>query len=82
MYTIGEPVVFMRHERDEIMPNGEREKRRIFAVGYRATYENGEIALGGNHEKFEWIDLSNFNPEDYFTGGWLEGVKEFQNRFK
>ena len=35
-------------------------------------------ALGKNHEKYEWVDLKKFKPEEYFTGGWLKGVKEFQ----
>lgn len=81
-YDLGEPAVFMRHERDELLPSGEREKRRIFAVGYRATYLDGDIILGPNHEKYEWVSLDVFVPEEYFTGGWLQGVKEFINKIK
>jgi ADP-ribose pyrophosphatase YjhB (NUDIX family) len=77
-YEIGTPVVFMRHEREELLQFGKKEKRRIFAVGYEAKYLGGEIFLGKNHEKYEWVDLKNFNAEKYFTGGWLKGVKEFQ----
>ncbi len=80
-YKLGEPAVFMRHERDEILSTGEREKRRIFAIGYKAEYLGGDLKLGGNHEKLEWVDLNNFIPEDYFTGGWLQGVKEFQFKY-
>lgn len=76
-YTLGEPVVFMRHERDELLPSGEYEKRRIFAIGYRATYLGGDIVMGSNHEQYEWVSLDTFIPEKYFTGGWLLGVKEF-----
>ncbi len=79
-YTLGAPVVFMRHEREEILSNGKKEKRRIFAVGYRATYEGGEIILGKNHETYEWVPLKTFKPEDYFTGGWLLGVKEYSQK--
>jgi len=68
-YVIQEPVVFMRHERDEIMPDGKREKRRIFAIGYDANYLSGNIISGQNHEKYEWVNISNFIPEDYFKGG-------------
>ena len=65
------------------MPNKTTaEKRRIFAVGYGATYIGGEIKLGKNHEKYEWVDIGAFKPEDYFTGGWLSGVKEFQAQYK
>lgn len=108
-YEVGEPIVFMRHERDEILPDGQKEKRRIFAVGYLATYmgpdaqsrENypqggnsrlsesgsagspvsGEIKLGKNHEKYEWVNINTFKPEDYFTGGWLKGIQEFQAKY-
>lgn len=80
-YELGNPAVFMRHERDEILSAGEREKRRIFAIGYEASYLGGEINLGSNHEKSEWVLLASFTPEDYFTGGWLTGVKEFQSKF-
>lgn len=74
-----EPILFMRHERDEILKSGSREKRRIFALGYEAEYLGGEISLGKNHEKYEWKDIKIFNPEKYFFGGWLKGIKEFQN---
>lgn len=77
-YEVGEPAVFMRHEREELLPSGQKEKRRIFAVGYSAKYLEGHIKLGRNHEKYEWVPLKTFKPEDYFTGGWLQGVKEFQ----
>jgi 8-oxo-dGTP pyrophosphatase MutT (NUDIX family) len=77
-YRLEEPVVMMRHERDEILLTGKREKRRIFAVGYCAHYFGGDISLGKNHEKFEWVPIITFEPEKYFTGGWLKGVKEYQ----
>jgi 8-oxo-dGTP pyrophosphatase MutT (NUDIX family) len=81
-YKLGEPIVYMRHERDEILPTGERAKRRIFAIGYHAKYLGGELALGKNHEKHEWVSIKSFKPEDYFKGGWLKGVKEFQGKFE
>ncbi len=81
-YTIGEPAVFMRHERNEILQSGEREKRRIFAVGYLVRFQGGDVVLGRNHEIYEWVPIKNFKPEDRFTGGWLKGVKEFQERFE
>ncbi|MFA5128045.1 MAG: NUDIX domain-containing protein [Patescibacteria group bacterium] len=81
-YLIGEPVVYMRHERDEHLPNGETAKRRIFAIGYEAEYLGGEIQLGKSHEKFEWVNINDFNPDDYFTGGWLKGVSEYLARYR
>jgi len=80
-YELGEPTVFMRHERDEILPFGQKEKRRIFAVGYLAKYTGGEVKLGKNHEKFEWVDITTFKPEEYFSGGWLVGIQEFQTKY-
>jgi len=76
-YRLGEPKVFMRHERDEILPDDKRGKRRIFAVGYQAEYLGGDIVLDNNHTESKWVRLSEFRPEEYFTGGWLEGVREY-----
>jgi ADP-ribose pyrophosphatase YjhB (NUDIX family) len=76
-YELGQPVIFMRHERDEILPSGEKEKKRIFAVGYEAKYLGGEIILGPSHEKYEWVDIDNFEPDKYFVGGWLKGVSDY-----
>jgi 8-oxo-dGTP pyrophosphatase MutT (NUDIX family) len=81
-YELGDPVIFMRHERDEIISGDKREKRRIFAIGYKASYKGGELKLGKNHEKFQWVDLKTFKPEQYFTGGWLKGIEEFQDMYK
>lgn len=80
-YELGEPIVYMRHERDEILASGERAKRRIFAIGYQAKYLGGNLALGKNHEKHEWVPIDSFIPENYFKGGWLKGVKEFQEKY-
>jgi ADP-ribose pyrophosphatase YjhB (NUDIX family) len=81
-YVLEKPVVFMRHERDEILGDGTRAKRRIFAVGYSAEYKGGEIKLGKNHEKSEWISIKDGKPEDYLTGGWLKGMKEYIDLYK
>lgn len=75
-YELGAPVVFMRHERDEILPSGEKGKRRIFAVGYKAKYLGGEIVLGKNHETYEWV-TKDFDPKEYLKGGWLQGMEEY-----
>ena len=73
-YKLGDPAVFFRHERIEKSSN---KPVRIFAVGYEAKYLSGDIQLGGNHDKYEWVDVTNFVPEDYFSGGWLKGLKEY-----
>lgn len=74
-YTVGKPVVFFRVERQEHGLDGQTV--RIFAVGYEAKFEGGEIAMGKNHDKYEWVDVRSFKPESYFDGGWLTGVQEY-----
>lgn len=74
-YTLGKPVVFMRHERLEHAPGNPTV--RIFAIGYEAILESGEIKISERHEELLWVDPASFKPEDYFTGGWLKGVKEY-----
>lgn len=76
-YKLGNPIVFMRHERNEILANRKGGKRRIFAIGYKAKYMSGEIKLGRNHEAIKWVNLKSFKPERYFKGGWLKGIKEY-----
>lgn len=73
-YSLGKPVVFFRHERVE---HTSGQPVRIFAVGYESVYNGGEIKLGDNHDKFEWVNIKTFKPEDYFTGGWLKGLQEY-----
>lgn len=75
-YELGEPKVFFRVERAEYNLGGE--KVRIFAVGYEAKYLGGEVDLGDHHDRMEWVDINSFEPEAYFTGGWLKGVQEYK----
>lgn len=74
-YELGQAEVFFRVERQEHNLNGQTV--RIFGVGYEAAYKGGEIVLGEHHDQMEWVDVSTFRPEDYFTGGWLVGVNEY-----
>jgi len=69
------PVVLFRVERLE---HSSQQMVRIFALGYTAAYLGGEIVLGDHHDQMEWVDVNTFNPSDYFTGGWLAGVQEYQ----
>lgn len=69
------PEVLMRHERVEASPGNPTV--RIFGIGYRAQWKGGEPKLSGSHTEMLWADLVDFKPEDYFTGGWLKGVKEY-----
>lgn len=80
-YELHDPIVYMRHEREEQLSDGNTETRRIFAMGYRATYTGGDIVLGKNHEKYTWVSKADFKPDDYFEGGWLKGVKEYLKKW-
>jgi len=73
-YTIGTPVVFMRHERTEASSGN---PVRIFAVGYEGTLDFGEIKTSERHLEVLWVDPKDFKPEDYFKGGWLKGMQEY-----
>ena len=74
-YKLGNPIILMRHERVEEAAGNPTV--RIFAVGYQASFEKGEINLASHHTKFLWVDPNNFKAEDYFTNGWLKGVREY-----
>ncbi len=69
------PVVCMRHERIEQAPGNP--KVRILALGYEGTLTKGNIVLSPRHTEMLWVLPQEFQPEQYFTGGWLEGVKEY-----
>ena len=69
------PHLFMRHERREASPGNPTV--RIFALGYRAQLETGEITLSPRHTEALWVDPKTFIPETYFKGGWLTGVQEY-----
>ncbi|MDB5163962.1 MAG: hypothetical protein JWS12_580 [Candidatus Saccharibacteria bacterium] len=74
-YHLGEPKVFFRVERQEHDLQGQTV--RIFGVGYEAQYSGGTVGLGQHHDQMEWVDVTMFQPEQYFTGGWLVGVQEY-----
>jgi ADP-ribose pyrophosphatase YjhB (NUDIX family) len=79
-YALGDPRIFFRHERAE---HGLGDRRvRIFAVGYEAEYVDGPITLGPSHDRYLWLDASRFSADDYFEGGWLSGVREYQQMIR
>ena len=79
-YTLGVPRVFFKVERQEHNLGGQLV--RIFGVGYEASYLGGEIRLGDHHDQMEWVETKSFQPEQYFTGGWLSGVKDYLRLIK
>jgi len=74
------PSVLMRHERVESVPGSPTV--HIFGLGYRAKRTGGEVVLSDAHTELKWVDVNDFKPEDYFTGGWLEGVREYLQLIK
>ena len=74
-YEIAEPVVFFQVERQDY---GTTDISRIVAIGFEGKYLGGDIVLGEHHDKYEWVDVKKFKPEEYFTGGWLKGVAKYQ----
>lgn len=73
------PKVYFRHERLEVEIN---EQVRIFALGYEAVYQGGEVGLGEYMQKYEWVEIKEFVPANYFRGGWCKGVEEYQDLVK
>jgi len=73
-YTIGKPILFMRHERIDA---ADGQQTRIFAIGYQASLISGEPKMSSQHTEELWADPKTFKPEDYFKGGWLKGVQEY-----
>lgn len=76
-YTIGKPIVFMRHQRVEQVLG--KPTVRIFALGYEGVLKSGTIQLSKRHTESMWVDLNDFKPEKYFKGGWLKGIQEYLN---
>lgn len=73
-YSLGKPIVFMRHQRREETLG---ENVRIFAIGYQATLTGGKIRLSEQHTQSMWAPIKGFKPGDYFEGGWLKGVEDY-----
>ncbi len=69
------PVVLLRHERIEQCEGNP--KVRILGLGYEGVLQKGEINLSPRHTEMLWVSPSDFQPEKFFTGGWLKGVREY-----
>lgn len=69
------PSVLMRHERVEASPGNPTV--HIFGLGYRASLVAGEPKISDAHVEMEWVDIKSFEPNKFFTGGWLKGVEEY-----
>lgn len=74
------PVVFLRHERVEKTVGNPTV--RIFALGYEGELKSGRILTSDRHVEIKWVDIVDFEPQHYFTGGWLKGVQEYLFEFR
>ena len=48
-------------------------------IGYNANYISGEIETSEEHDYFEWVDISTYQPEVLFKGYMLQAVKKYLN---
>jgi len=78
-YEVGGVVTTFSVERDEV---GIESRARIFAVGYEVTYLGGDIHLGENHDKYEWVNVGNFRPDSLFKDGWEKGLDTYLSHVK
>lgn len=69
------PRILMRHKRNE--PVGDEPEARIFALGYVGTWRSGDITLSPAHTEMKWAEVRDFVAEDFFEGGWLDGVRQY-----
>ena len=76
-YELNGIKTLMRVERKEHGRDGQRV--RIFAVGYEAFYESGEVELASYLESYEWINIKTTNLDEYAdNSGWVDKLKDYQ----
>jgi len=46
-------------------------------IAFAGEYHGGAIDLSNEHEKFEWVDIESYRPEDHFSDHLLDAVKRF-----
>lgn len=73
-YKLHKPIIFMRHERIDASSGI---PTRIFALGYQASLNRGKPKISSQHTESMWADQKTFEPQKYFKGGWLQGVREY-----
>lgn len=73
-YEIGDIATTFSVERDEV---GIGSKVRIFAIGYEVKFLGGDIHLGSNHDQYEWVVVSDFEPNILFKDGWEKGLETY-----
>lgn len=73
-YKIGNLCTYFQVERIE---HDTGNLSQIFGLGFTTEYLDGDINLGPHHDKFVWVNLTDFRPSDYFKHGWEIGLEKF-----
>ncbi len=52
------------------------EEKELYLVAVKLFLRENDKLLT-THDIMEWVEVNTFQPEAYFTGGWLSGVQEY-----
>jgi 8-oxo-dGTP diphosphatase len=71
---------FFQVERFEDIDSDTRVK--IFAIGFEAQYDGGEIKLSDNHDELKWVDVKTFQPLELQDNDWMHGVEDYLKKIR
>lgn len=58
---VGDPFAVWYHE----FPKGSRNFGKVvYLVGFRCRYVSGEVKLSHEHDKYQWVDISDYKEVD------------------
>ena len=57
-------------------------KVRIFAIGFEAKYDGGEIKLSDNHDELRWVDVKTFRPLELQNNDWMHGAEDYLKKVR
>ena len=64
----------------------EREEKgqevHIFAIGFEAQYDGGEIKLQDVHDEMRWVDVETFEPLKLQNNDWMRGVQDYLDKIR
>ncbi|MEM7183407.1 MAG: NUDIX domain-containing protein [Spirochaetota bacterium] len=70
-YSINTPH-FMLHK--HLIDDGEH---ACLWIGYRGSWQGGEIRLSHEHDFMDWVDVTSYDPTTFFRGTSLEAIQEY-----
>ncbi|MCB1316005.1 MAG: NUDIX hydrolase [Leptospiraceae bacterium] len=50
-------------------------------LAFRAEYLSGDLTLSDEHDRMEWVSLSDYDPRGYFPAYLVDAVLEFQKSY-